>query len=122
MGRCAQDAESGRSFDLLTPPITGGERSEASALIGLVIHFIGKEKMDKTKLASKFTEIVAMRLHAIDQMNNGVIPPNSVTNGHMERYRGTPVEKLPPYTVELNNFKIEVDQFVAMLIQAIDDV
>ncbi len=78
--------------------------------------------MRKDKLAEKFTEIVAMRLHAIDQMNNGVMPPNSVTSGYMERYRGTPQEQIPPYTVELNNFKIEVDQFVSMLMQAVDDV
>lgn len=78
--------------------------------------------MRKDKLAAKFTEIVAMRLHAIDQMNNGVMPPNSVTDGYMERYRGVPKEQLPPYTVVLNNFRIEVDRFVAMLMQAIDDV
>jgi hypothetical protein len=78
--------------------------------------------MRKDKLADRFTEIVAMRLHAIDQMQNGVMPPNSVTKGYIERYRGIPIDQLPPYTVELNTFKIEVDQFVAMLMQAVDDV
>ena len=77
--------------------------------------------MRKDKLAAKFTEIVAIRLHAIDQMRNGVTPPNSVTKGYMERYIGTPKDKLPPFTVELNGFKAEVDQFVSMLMQAIKD-
>lgn len=78
--------------------------------------------MNKRKIADKFTEIVAMRLHAFDQLNSGVMPPNSVTKGWLERYKGTPQEELPPYTVELNNFKYEVDNFVSMLMQAIDDV
>ena len=78
--------------------------------------------MDKSKLAKNFTEIVAMRLHALDQLNNGVLPPSSVTAGWRERYQGTQQEYLPPYTVELNNFKYEVDNFVSMLMLAIDDV
>ena len=78
--------------------------------------------MGKDKLASEFTKIVAMRLHAIDQMNNGVMPPSSVTKGYMERYTGTPQDRLPPFTIELNGFKVEVDQFVAMLMQAVCEV
>ncbi len=77
--------------------------------------------MNKRDLSNKFTEIVAMRLHAFDQVNNGVLPPQSVTDGFWERYLGTPQEDLPPSTVELNNFKTEVDSFVVMLMQAIDD-
>jgi hypothetical protein len=71
-------------------------------------------------LAEKFTRIVAMRLHTIDQMNKGITPPNSVTKGYIERYRGIPQENLPPYVIEINNFKLEVDEFVAMLMQAVD--
>jgi hypothetical protein len=78
--------------------------------------------MDKSELSKRFTEIVAMRLHAFDQLKNGVTPPNSVTSGWLERYRGTPQEDLPPYTVELNSFKWEVDNFVAMLMQAINTI
>lgn len=77
--------------------------------------------MNKRKLAESFTEIVAMRLHAFDQLNKGVVPPNSVTAGFRERYRGTPQELLPPYTVELNHFKYEVDNFVSMLLRAVDE-
>ena len=78
--------------------------------------------MNKQKIADKFTEIVAMRLHALDQLNNGILPTDSVTNGWLKRYKGTPQEELPPHTVVLNNFKCEVDNFVSMLMCAIDDV
>lgn len=77
--------------------------------------------MDKQKLFNKFTEIVAIRLHAFDQINKGVLPPESRTAGWRERYLGTPQDKLPPYTVELNNFKLEVDNFVIMLMQAVTE-
>ncbi len=78
--------------------------------------------MNKNKLAAEFTEIVAMRIHSIDQMRAGIMPGSSVTEGWRERYMGTPKDQLPPYTVELNHFKTEVDQFVSMLMQAVDDV
>ena len=77
--------------------------------------------MDKRRILESFTEIVAMRLHAFDQLNNGVMPPSSVTKGWLERYKGTPQEDLPPNHVELNHFKYEVDNFVSMLMMAIDD-
>ena len=78
--------------------------------------------MNKKKLADDFTEIVAMRIHARDQMSNGVMPPYSVTKGWRRRYTGTPPDQLPPNTVEINHFKTEVDQFVSMLMQAVDDI
>lgn len=71
------------------------------------------------KLHSYFVEIVAASLHAFDQINKGVRPPDSVTAGWRERYRGTPPEDLPPYTVELNHFQNEVDSLVAMLVHAV---
>lgn len=77
-------------------------------------------RMDKKKLCDAFTEIVAMRVHARDQLANGVMPPQSVTQGYIERYRGIPEKELPPNMVEFNHFKNEVDQFVAMLMSAVD--
>ena len=74
---------------------------------------------DYRKIHDSFIEIVAMRLHAIDQIKSGVLPPSSVTEGWRERYRGTPEKDLPPYMVEINHFKYEVDNFVAMLMQAV---
>lgn len=77
---------------------------------------------DYLDIYNKFIEIVAMRLHSIDQINSGVMPPNSVTGGWIERYRGTPQSRLPPYTtLEINRFRIEVDSFAAMLMQVVTD-
>ena len=77
--------------------------------------------MNKQKISSKFTEIVAMRLNAIDQQYNGARPLGPVTDGWRERYTGIPQEQLPPYTVELNTFRTEVDNFVAMLMRVLSD-
>lgn len=78
--------------------------------------------MNKAKLAEKFTEIVAIRLDVFDQRKDGVWPPNTDLDRWRRRYLGTPKDELPPYTIEINHFKIEVDEFVAMLMRAIDDV
>ncbi len=78
--------------------------------------------MNKAKLADKFTEIVAIRLDVFDQRKNGVWPPNTDLERWKRRYLGTPKNELPPYMIEINLFRIEVDEFVAMLMRAIDDV
>ena len=77
--------------------------------------------MDKAKLADSFREIVAIRLDVFDQRRDGVWPPNTDINRWRRRYLGTPKNELPPYTVEFNHFKIEVDEFVSMLMRAVDD-
>ena len=77
--------------------------------------------MNKAKLAEKFTEIVAIRLDVFDQRRDGTWPPDTALGRWERRYQGTPKEKLPPYAIELNHFKAEVDEFVAMLMRAIDD-
>ena len=75
--------------------------------------------MNKSKLAEKFTEIVAMRLDALDQRVESVWPPYTDLGRWKRRYLGRP--NLPAPYVEFNTFKTEVDQFVAMLMSAVDD-
>ena len=77
--------------------------------------------MNKSKLADQFVEIVAMRLDVYDQQQDGVWPPNTDYTRYKRRYLGMPKDDLPPHTIVMNNFKTEVDQFVAMLIRAVDD-
>lgn len=78
--------------------------------------------MNKARLAEKFTEIVAIRLDVFDQRKDGVWPPDTDLGRWKRRYIGTPKDELPPYKIELNHFKIEVDEFVSMLMLAINDV
>ena len=75
----------------------------------------------KHELVEKFTEIVAVRLDVLEQRLLGTWPPNTDIGRGVRRYAGTPLDRLPPYTVEINHFKNEVDQFVAMLMRAVDD-
>ena len=65
----------------------------------------------RDKLTSKFTQIVAVRLHNYEEQLKGV----KITQSWKERYEGTPKEKLPPTTAEYNWFRLYVDQFVAAL-------
>lgn len=75
--------------------------------------------IDLRQLSEKFTEIVALRLDLWEQRNDGVWPPYTDLNRYKARYIGTPKNQLPPYTVEINLFKTEVDQFVSMLMAEI---
>lgn len=75
--------------------------------------------MNKARLSVKFTEIVAMRLDALDQRVESVWPPNTDLDRWRRRYIGLP--NLPYPFVELNHFRNEVDEFVAMLMGAIDE-
>ena len=77
--------------------------------------------MNKKKLANSFTEIVALRMDAWEQRNDGIWPPNTDLDRYKRRYRGIPKEDLPPYTIEINHFRTEVDDFVAMLMNAVDE-
>lgn len=83
---------------------------------------VGRDGINKTKLANKFTEIVAIHLNVFDQRKDGVWPPNTDLARWKRRYHGIPKEELPPYTEEINSFRIEVDEFVETLVRAIDDV
>ncbi len=76
--------------------------------------------MNKQHLLNDFTEIVAIRLDAFDQRYQGIWPPHTDLQRWKDRYRGIPKEALPPFTIEINHFKIEVDEFVAMLIRAVE--
>ena len=73
------------------------------------------------KLARKLTEIVATRLDVFEQRKDGTWPPDTDIGRGIRRYIGTPIGLLPPHMVEINHFKNEVDQFVSMLMMAIDD-
>lgn len=75
--------------------------------------------INKSELANKFTEIVAIRLDVFDQRKDGIWPPNTDLNRWEKRYKGTPSSELPPYCIEINHFKIEVDEFVSLLMQAV---
>lgn len=74
-----------------------------------------------TALVDKLTKIVAIRMDIFDQRRDGVWPPNTDLNRWRDRYRGTPKYMLPKYTVELNHFRTEVDEFVAHIILAINE-
>ena len=76
--------------------------------------------INKDKLAKKFTEIVAIRLDVHDQRKDGV-PPDTDIGRWKKRYIGASQDKLPS-TIDLNHFKNEVDESVAMLMQAMQDV
>lgn len=75
--------------------------------------------INKSELADKFREIVAIRLDVFDQIKDGIWPPNTDLKRWQKRYKGTPANELPPYCIEINHFKIEVDEFVSMLMQAV---
>lgn len=76
---------------------------------------------DLRKIKDKFTEIVAIRLDVFDQRKDGVWPPNTDLERWRRRYIGTPPDERPPYTIEINHFRIEVDEFVAMLMSALEE-
>ena len=76
--------------------------------------------MNKVEIADKFTEIVAIRLDVFDQRKDGIWPPKTDFERWRKRYNGIPKEDLPPYTIVMNHFKTEVDEFVSMLMMALD--
>ena len=78
--------------------------------------------MDKRRLHDVFTEIVAIRLDTYEQRLNGIWPPDTNLDRWKHRYFGISEKDLPPYTVEINHFRIEVQNFVSMLIQAVDNI
>lgn len=77
--------------------------------------------MNNHKIREKFTQIVALNLDVYSQRIEGVYPPKTDLERWRSKYIGTPEELLPPYTIEINHFKREVDQFVSMLMFALID-
>lgn len=76
---------------------------------------------DLRKIKDKFTEIVAVRLDVFDQRKDGIWPPHTNLERCKRRYNGTPFDERPPYTIEINHFRIEIDEFVAMLMSALEE-
>lgn len=71
--------------------------------------------MSLRNIRDSFTQIIAMQLHANNRSHEGITPPDSLTDGWERAYLGAPVENLPPYCVELNHFKNDVDFCVSLL-------
>ena len=69
-------------------------------------------------LKQDLTELVGCKFHQLDELNKGKSPTEYDITKWIDKYRGT--QNLPPYTVELNNFRIEVDQFVTLIMSAIN--
>ena len=75
--------------------------------------------IDKRKLREKITEIVGVRVYSMREIMSGKYPGEYDTSKWREEYRGK--QNLPPYVIELNHFKTEVDEFTAMIMQAVAD-
>lgn len=72
--------------------------------------------MNKYKLKNALTEIVAAHLDRREQRAEGVWPPRTDLDRWKRRYVG---QNVPPPYVELNHFRVEVDQFVATILLAV---
>ena len=75
--------------------------------------------MDKRQLADRFTKLVGTALDAKDRRAEGLLPQH---DSWLQRYHGVPESELPPFTIEMNYFKPEVDMMVCLLMQAVDEV
>ena len=69
-------------------------------------------------LNQDLTELVGCEFHRIDELNKGKLETEYDVTKWIGKYRGT--QNLPPYTVELNNFRLEVDQFVTLIMSVIN--
>lgn len=75
--------------------------------------------MDLKKLKEDITEIVGARTYSMREILSGKYPGEYDISKWREEYIGN--QNLPPYHIELNHFKTEVDQFTEMIMQAIAD-
>jgi len=75
--------------------------------------------MDLARLKDTIREIVGARVYSMREIMSGKYPGEYDITRWREEYRG--LQNLPPYTVQLNHFKTEVDEFTAMIMQAIED-
>ena len=78
-------------------------------------------KIDTDRIHREFTEIVALRLDVFEQRVHGIWPPDTDLDRHRRRYLGIPEKDLPPNIIVINHFKREVDSFVSMLMQSINN-
>lgn len=76
--------------------------------------------MNKSEIASRFTEIVAKTLDIYDQQQEGRYPPFD-HDRWQRRYNGIPWDELPRGMVEYNRFRPVVRMTVAQLMIAMDD-
>ena len=78
------------------------------------------ERIDKRVIHDRFVEVVARALDIYDQQAEGNFPP--FDHGRwLERYTGRRLNELPPFTIEINNFRPFVDVTVSQLMLALDD-
>lgn len=75
---------------------------------------------DRRAVHDRFVEIIARALDTYDQLQEGKQPPLD-RERWLRRYQGTPRNELPPFTIELNNFRPFVDIAVSQLMLALDD-
>ena len=75
--------------------------------------------IDKLKLREKITEIVGVRVYSMREIMSGKYPGEYDITKWREEYIGK--QNLPPYVIELNHFRTEVDEFTAMIMQAVAD-
>ena len=74
--------------------------------------------MDRRKLKSKITEIVGARVYSMREIMSGKYPGEYDISKWREEYRGA--QNLPPYVIQLNHFKNEVDEFTVMIMNVIE--
>jgi hypothetical protein len=74
---------------------------------------------DKRELRDKITEIVGVRVYSMRERMSGKYPGEYDITKWKEEYMGK--QDLPPYVIQLNNFRTEVDEFTAMIMQAVKE-
>ena len=73
--------------------------------------------VDLGSIQHDLTELVGCKFYQIDESNEGRWHGEYDIAKWADRYRG--IQNLPKHTVELNNFRNEVDQFVSMIMMVI---
>jgi len=73
--------------------------------------------VDLLSIEHDLVELVGCKFHQIDEHNKGKLPAEYNLSEWINKYKGK--QDLPPYTVELNSFRYEVNAFVAMILSVI---
>ena len=69
--------------------------------------------VDLSSIEREMVELVGAKFHQIDEINKGKWPDEYDITKWVDKYKGK--TNLPPHVVELNNFRTEVNHFVAMI-------
>ena len=75
--------------------------------------------INKIKLRKALTEVVGVRVYSMRERMSGKMPGEYDISKWREEYIGC--LNLPPYVIQFNHFKTEVDQFTAMIMEAVED-